>query len=100
MLAFPIGLANTNFASQNSVHYKSEPALAAGDGLDTDEDDDNDDLNEALIPSSNGAHSEDYISDAAIGSRRINATQPTQQQHQQSPETYAISFPKPQASYV
>ena len=102
MLAFPTGIAHTRFAPQNSMHYKSEPALAAYNGVDTDEDDDNDDLNEALISTGNEVNSEDYLNDAALGSRRrrISATPPTQSQQLQSPETYAVSFPIPQASYV
>ncbi|VDM16978.1 unnamed protein product [Hydatigera taeniaeformis] len=108
LLAFSNSLGRGRFAHK-SAHYKSEPALAVCDDLEDDEEDDADDPNEALAPMCNGSRSEDYLGDANLGSRshfpsvvsgdrKISISPPA---HQQQPlENYAVSFPKPQASYV
>lgn len=109
LLAFSSSLGRGRFASK-SAHYKSEPALAVCDDLEDDGEDDADDLNEALALVCNGARSEDYLGDTNVGDRghfslvsgdRKISTPPVQRSHQQQPlENYAVSFPKPQASYV
>lgn len=108
LLAFSNSLGRGRY-SHKSAHYKSEPTLTACDDL---EDDDADDPNEALVPMCNGARSEDYLGDVALGHRghfpslvpvdqKISISPLAQRQHQQqSLENYAVSFPKPQASYV
>ncbi|KAL5110216.1 Protocadherin-1 [Taenia crassiceps] len=106
LFAFPGNLSRGRFANR-SGHYKSAPALAVCDDIEDDGDDAADDPNGALVSVCNGARSGDSLGDTSVGVRghfrslvpkdRRTGTPP----HQQQPlENYAVSFPKPQASYV
>ncbi|VDK22701.1 unnamed protein product [Taenia asiatica] len=110
LLAFSNSLGRGRFANK-SAHYKSKPDLAVCDDLGDNGEDDPDHPNGALVPVCNGTRSEDYLSNTnadgrghfslVSGHRKISTPPPAQRSHQQrSLENYAVSFPKPQASYV
>ncbi|KAM7537226.1 hypothetical protein Aperf_G00000075521 [Anoplocephala perfoliata] len=99
LLSYSNSLSKTRFAVK-AGHYKSEPALAACDDLKNETDDEFDDPSSVLISNGNGgACSDDYLGDSRCNfGKKISATPPPMAG--QTLENYAVSFPKPQASYV
>ncbi|VDD82630.1 unnamed protein product [Mesocestoides corti] len=94
------GSLGSNQVAKNSNHYKSEPELAVCDSLETNADNE-------LVAIGNDALSEHYPrlkAKSVIVSQQGRSTLATDQgigtSFQQPVENYAISFPKPQASYV
>lgn len=99
LLSYSNSLSQKRFAAK-AGHYKSEPALAGCDDLKNETDDEIDDPSSALISNGNGgARSDDYLDDSRCNfGKNISATPPPMAGH--TLENYAVSFPKPQASYV
>nr|CDS28055.1 protocadherin 1 [Hymenolepis microstoma] len=88
-------LSYASSLNQNQSLYKSEPMLAGCDDLESELDSDIDDPTSALV--SNGGHSNDFLG-SNLG-KKICITPPPMTSGR-TLENYAVSFPKPQASYV
>lgn len=86
---------NQSRFSQKASHYKSEPMLAGCDDLESELDHDIDDPTSVLV--SNGGRSDDFL--GGNFGKKICMTPPPVTSGR-TLENYAVSFPKPQASYV
>ncbi|VUZ54053.1 unnamed protein product [Hymenolepis diminuta] len=86
---------NQSRFAQKASHYKSEPMLAGCDDLESELDHDIDDPISVLV--SNGVRSDDFL--GGNFGKKICMTPPPVTSGR-TLENYAVSFPKPQASYV
>ncbi|VDO15801.1 unnamed protein product [Rodentolepis nana] len=88
-------LSYTSGLNHNQSRFKSEPMLVGCDNLENELDNDIDDPTSALV--SNSGRSDDFLG-GNLGKKICITPPPTISGR--TPENYAVSFPKPQASYV